>query len=298
VHSYKWDAENRLIEIDYAGSISKTKFSYDGMGHRLVDVENTGLTGTTRYLWCGAVICQNRSSTDTVLKRFLGEGEYTVSSGQQLVYMPDQLGSVRDVLNAGTGALTQSYDFTPYGSVARSTGSTPTGYQYASLFAHPQSGLNLSVTRPQDGITGRWLNKDPIREVGGFNLYTYVQANSIKYTDPSGQDWRKTLQALACIGSLTCWHLDNPQADVANYQNNPTSGEAAADAVSSGEVCPEPQAVTQGPPQTPGPPAPPTSPVVPLLMTTPPSLPWFYIEAPGVLHWLNSLFGGGGSGAV
>ena len=40
--SYKWDAENRLVEIDYVGSAAKSQFSYDGMGHRLVDVETRG----------------------------------------------------------------------------------------------------------------------------------------------------------------------------------------------------------------------------------------------------------------
>jgi RHS repeat-associated protein len=187
--TYNWDAENRLVEIDYVGSTAKTNFSYDGVGHRIVAVETDagGGTTTTRYLWCGANICQTRDGSDNALRRDLAEGEYDVSGSRQLVYMPDQLGSVRDVLDAATGSLVQSYDYTPYGAVARANGSTPTDYQFAGLFNHPASGLNLSATRPMDGVTGRWLNRDTIREAGGINLFAYAGANPVRWVDPSGK---------------------------------------------------------------------------------------------------------------
>jgi RHS repeat-associated protein len=186
VKAYKWDAENRLIEIDYTGTSNKSVFSYDGVGHRTVDAETiSGTTTTTKYLWCGSSICQTRDGSDTVLRRNLGEGEYNVSTGQKLIYMPDQLGSVRDVIDGTSGNLVQSYDYTPYGGVARSNGSTPTDYQYAGLFNHSASGLNLSATRALDGNTGRWLNRDPIKEYGGLNLYSYG-ASPIMGVDPYG----------------------------------------------------------------------------------------------------------------
>jgi len=47
------------MDIDYVGGTAKSQFSYDGMGHRTVDVETAsgGGTTTTRYLWCGRGIC-------------------------------------------------------------------------------------------------------------------------------------------------------------------------------------------------------------------------------------------------
>jgi RHS repeat-associated protein len=188
VKTYKWDAENRLVEIDYLGSSAKSQFSYDGLGHRTVDVETnrSGSTTTARYLWCGSSICQTRNGSDTVLRRDLDEGEYNVSTGQKLVYMPDQLGSARDLLAAATGALVDAYDYAPYGSIAQSYGTTPIDYEYAGLLRHPASGLNLSATRPMDGVTGRWSNRDLLRESGGINLYGYVNANPTTYIDPLG----------------------------------------------------------------------------------------------------------------
>jgi RHS repeat-associated protein len=186
-HTYQWDAENRLIEIDYVGSSAKSNFSYDGLGHRLQDVETAsgGGTTTTRYLWCGSAICQMRDGSDNVQKRLLDEGEYLVASSLPLLYMPDQLGSVRDVLNGNTGNLLESYDYTPYGTVARSTGSVNTSYRYAGLFYHTPSTLNLSATRPQDGNTGRWINRDFAKETGGVNVYLYG-ASPVNGVDPLG----------------------------------------------------------------------------------------------------------------
>jgi len=141
---------------------------------------------TTRYLWCGDAICQDRDVNDNVLRRDLNEGEYNVGTGQKLIYMPDQLGSVRDVLDGTTVALVAATDFTPYGGVGQTYGTTTTDYRYAGLFYHVDSGLNLSATRPQDGVTGRWLGRDPIGELAGPNLYAYVGANPVVLLDPYG----------------------------------------------------------------------------------------------------------------
>jgi RHS repeat-associated protein len=189
VKTYKWDAENRLIEIDYVGTTNKSVFTYDGLGHRISDAETvSGTTTTSYYEWCGSHICQTRNGSQTAIRRDLPEGELNVTSGQKLVYMPDQLGSVRDVLDATTGNLVQSYDYAPYGEIARSNGTTGTDYQYAALIAHPASTLNLSITRALDGVAGRWLNRDLLRERAGPNLYAYVRANPVKWFDPRGFD--------------------------------------------------------------------------------------------------------------
>ena len=188
-HTYKWDAENRLIEIDYVGSTKKTTFVYDGLGHRRVETEASGgVTTTTRYLWCGSAVCQTRNGSDTVLRRDLDEGEVNVTTGQKLVYMPDQLGSTRDVIDGGTGARLASYDYAPYGAPTRISVTTGTDYQYAGLFSHPASGKYLSTYRPFNEATGRWLNRDPIREVGGTNLYDFVRGNPLTHVDPMGLD--------------------------------------------------------------------------------------------------------------
>ena len=141
-----------------------------------------------RPITCGVAqrYCQTRNSSQAAIRRDLREGEYNVTTGQKLVYMPDQLGSVRDVIDAMTGTRVASYDYTPYGAVARSSVTNGTDYQYAGLWAHTQSGLNLATFRGQDGVTGRWINRDLIRETGGINLYSYSYATPTNLRDSSG----------------------------------------------------------------------------------------------------------------
>ncbi len=186
--NYKWDAENRLIEIDYIGTTAKSQFSYDGLGHRTVDVETDsgGNVTTQRFLWCESGICQIRNGSDAVQSRILNEGEFAVGSSQKAVYTADQLGSVRDVLDATTGNLISSIDYSPYGNPIQTTGTFTPFYQYARLTHHAQSNLNLATFRAQDGIIGRFPNIDPIREAGGINLYGYVSANPVNKADPLG----------------------------------------------------------------------------------------------------------------
>jgi RHS repeat-associated protein len=207
LRNYKWDAENRLTEIDYIGTSNKTTFAYDGLSRRTVATETVGGTSTTsRFLWCGSRICQVRNGSDVVQSRPLPEGEYNVVSTQKAVYMPDQLGSVRDVLDGSTGVLISSIDYGPYGIQTQTNGSFIPAYQYAGLAYHPQSALYVSATRAYDPVGEHWLNRDLIGEIGGTNQYAYVVANPINLIDVWGL-------AGACPSdqTLTCRaHQNNP----------------------------------------------------------------------------------------
>ncbi len=111
-----FDAADRLKTITQ-GATTVT-FAYDGLGRRLK--QTVGAT-ETRYLWCGAAICQQRNGSDTAEKRFYSEGEYVHSGTKKYLTLTDHLGSVRDVIDiTGTPTLVGSFDYRPYGEVARS----------------------------------------------------------------------------------------------------------------------------------------------------------------------------------
>jgi uncharacterized protein RhaS with RHS repeats len=44
----------------------------------------------------------------------------------------------------------------------------------------------LALYRGYDSGAGRWLNRDPIEEEGGLNLYGYVANNPLAFIDPLG----------------------------------------------------------------------------------------------------------------
>ncbi|MGH9632040.1 MAG: RHS repeat domain-containing protein, partial [Bryobacteraceae bacterium] len=205
--SYKWDAENRLISILYrAQPTRRTTFRYDGLGRRVAIISASGANSLeTRYLWCGEVLCQTRGANDAVSRRYYPQGEW-VSPGVALLYAQDQLGSVRDVVVNSLNVA--SYDYDPYGDATRSEARVATDFRYAGMFYHQESGLNLTLYRPYDPRTGRWLSRDPIGELGGINLYGYVHGDPINRTDRLGlySGWTAGKTAFcAAVTAICAW---------------------------------------------------------------------------------------------
>jgi RHS repeat-associated protein len=65
-------------------------------------------------------------------------------------------------------------------------GTTPTDFNFTGLYRHAKSSLDLATFRAYDPDFGRWLNRDPIAERGGLNLYDYVGNSPIANVDLSG----------------------------------------------------------------------------------------------------------------
>ncbi|MGF1795410.1 RHS repeat-associated core domain-containing protein, partial [Photobacterium swingsii] len=78
------------------------------------------------------------------------------------------------------------YDYSPYGSVGSSNYDLqPFGMSTKrSDFA---SGLVYFGYRFYMPNLGRWLNRDPLQEQGGINLYAYVNGDPLGYVDPDGR---------------------------------------------------------------------------------------------------------------
>ncbi len=50
-----------------------------------------------------------------------------------------------------------------------------------------ESGLVYFGYRFYIPSLGRWLNRDPLQEQGGINLYGYVNGDPLGYVDPDGR---------------------------------------------------------------------------------------------------------------
>ena len=72
-----------------------------------------------------------------------------------------------------------------HGKRELSIGSQPR-FGYAGMFRHEPTGLNLTLYRAYNPLTGRWLSRDPIGEIGGLNVYGYVGNDPVNSIDPFG----------------------------------------------------------------------------------------------------------------
>ena len=61
-------------------------------------------------------------------------------------------------------------------------------FRFSTKYQDAETGLYSYIFRPYDPITGRWLSRDPIGEVGGLNLYECVGNDPVNSVDPIGHD--------------------------------------------------------------------------------------------------------------
>ena len=181
-----WDGENRLVQINYPGSQNYSRFSYDSFGRNVLLTELVAGTviDTKQYIWSADDRCEERDGLGTLVKQFF-EGMGEKNNSGSLFWTTDQLDSITDVTD-GSGIVQNQNSYDPYGRcTAFSQASTP-AFQYAGYFLHARSKLLLTIHRSYSADIGRFINRDPIDENGGVNLYAYALNNPVQFTDPLG----------------------------------------------------------------------------------------------------------------
>jgi RHS repeat-associated protein len=91
--------------------------------------------------------------------------------------------------HATVAALVASYRYDPFGRIFYQSGTLASAnvYRFSSKAQMPNSGLYYYRFRFYDPLTQRWLNRDPIAERGGVNLYAFAQNDSVNEIDLFGE---------------------------------------------------------------------------------------------------------------
>jgi RHS repeat-associated protein len=205
-----WDAWNRLIEVNEGASDVATN-TYDAFNRRIRKVttsetrdyfydfnwrsveERVGTPGSqtvkAQYTWSPkdrwTMIRRKRSTTGTlnevlyVLKDYLDPAALLAPGSPNATVVErfgfDAFGPVR-FMDGSFGSIGSSaYDW---------------NFLFHAEFIDQESGLyNYGFRYFHSGL-GRWLSRDPIEEIGGYNLYRLVNNDSVNLRD---------LLGLACV---------------------------------------------------------------------------------------------------
>ena len=215
-----YDDENRLVSV-YSGTIYRTDFGYDGLGRMRTKTTFTwngsswAASAIVEYIYDGMRVIQERDGNNlpavsytrgTDLSGSLeaagGIGGLLARSGgysngnwtNHNFYHADGNGNIMYVVNSSqTQAAAYRYD--PFGNLTGSSGSLAATnvYRFSSKEIHLVDNygsppLYYYGYRFYDPSLQRWLNRDPIAEWGGINLYQFPMNSPAYRVDPDGHN--------------------------------------------------------------------------------------------------------------
>ena len=190
VTEYAYDAVGNLRGVVLPNG-DEIEYLVDGQGRRVGKTVNGVFE--KGWLWRGQLQpVAELDSAGNVSARFVhAEGsnvpELMVTTAATFRLVTDHLGSVRLVIDVGTGAVVQELAYDAWGRVVLDTNPGLQPFGFAGGLYEPETGLVRFGARDYDAEVGRWTSKDPLRFEGrDSNLFAYVHSDPQNRRDPSG----------------------------------------------------------------------------------------------------------------
>jgi len=211
LRAFEYDDENQLIRITVTNSW-KSEFTYDSSFRRRIGKEfvwQSGIwnpTSETRYIYDGNLVVQERDGNNVPqltytrgldlsgsLQRAGGIGgllalsQSSAPTPRHFYYHADGNGNITALISTQQ-FLVATYVYDPFGNTLSAAGplADVNPYRFSSKELHSSSGTYYYGYRYYEPSLQRWLNRDPIEEAGGMNLYAYVGNNPVSFIDPLG----------------------------------------------------------------------------------------------------------------
>jgi len=214
---FAYDDENQLTAV-WVTNTWKSTFMYDGKMRRRIRKEYTWTgnlwaeTNEVRYLYDGNLPIQERDWNNLPLVTYTRGNDLSGSlegaggiggllaraanpSGisPQLflfataLYHADANGNITALIYTNQ-TIAAKYQYDPFGNILSQSGplAAVNVYRFSSKEYDAASGLIYYLRRFYDPNLQRWLNRDPIQELGGINLYDCVLNDPINSVDMFG----------------------------------------------------------------------------------------------------------------
>ncbi|HWA08329.1 MAG TPA: RHS repeat-associated core domain-containing protein [Opitutaceae bacterium] len=217
---YSYDAENRLTVMEmnsaarvfaWTGGGRKLTFQYDYLGRRVkkqvftwdLSLGTWNLERDTRFAYNGWNPVAEMDGSAIVQRHFVWGLDLAGSStamggiGALLMvqdgtgsYLPayDGGGNVMAMIKASDGSLAATYEYTPYGELLMQKGgyAVANPFRWSTKYTDEETDLVYYGYRYYEPRNGRFINRDPLEEAGGLNLYGFCSNNPVTGWDLLG----------------------------------------------------------------------------------------------------------------
>jgi RHS repeat-associated protein len=212
---FAYDDENELTSV-WMTNAWRTDFAYDGMLRKRITKEYTWQssswlkTNEVRFVYDGMLVMQERDANNLPLVTYTRGNDLSGSlqdaggisgllartdNGQfvsgdpnaNAYYFSDRNGNVMALINTN-GVIVAQYNYDPFGNILTMSGplANANTYRFSSKEWNDKAGIYYYGYRFYDPNLQRWLNSDPIGELGGINLYGFVGNDPLNGVDALG----------------------------------------------------------------------------------------------------------------
>ena len=217
--NYQWDAENRLIRMATRSRVGPQwllAFDYDWRGRRIgkrVWSNATGDGPPLRRQTCiyhgwnlilvldgngdpeqsfhwGLDLSGNKDGAGGI-GGLLASTLHAGTNAGTYFFAYDGNGNVVGLVNAADGTWAARYEYGPFGELIRSSGpvARENPFRFSTKWQDDETDLVYYGYRFYSASLGRWINRDPIGESGGENLYAFVGNQPSDVLDLYGLTW-------------------------------------------------------------------------------------------------------------
>jgi RHS repeat-associated protein len=162
---------------------------------------------TIKFVWSGWELMAELDGSNNIVKSYVWGGGHIVGllsikdHVADKTYWPlqDVRGDIVGLVDSASGDVVETYEYAPYGKLVDIDGVLParqSGFGVTSACGNTilhsgkyydhEVGLYYFGYRYYDPQAMRWLNRDPLGEAGGLNLYQYCNGEPYNAIDPDG----------------------------------------------------------------------------------------------------------------
>jgi RHS repeat-associated protein len=187
----KYDAAGRRSEVQELSAsnviLRTTRYLYDGWNPVAeFDIATTGgaITRQKTHTW-GLDLSQSPQGAGGVGGLLATADELSTKAIKYFAY--DGNGNVAALYTPSFG-LAAAYEYDAFGNTLSASGpyAAENKYRFSTKPQDRIGSLYYYGYRYYDPSTGRWINRDPIQEMGGVNLYDFVGNDSVNRIDLLG----------------------------------------------------------------------------------------------------------------